>query len=164
MMEDFYGEEINLDKHKVKIAGTNEIVNTDKEKSILATNSISTCVAMLLICEEEAYMFHMLTQNDEDYKLGLSKAKELIKNTNSKINELLLFYGEKTERDRIDNLKSIFNTNNLYKAYIEFGGCGGIAYDFSTKQFYGFDGDFNFYEYKFGFDNRSAIFGLNNTR
>lgn len=169
-MEEFFGNEINIDVSKVQIAYINDIITTDNNKPIIATRDIKTCIAVLIICENEAHMTHLVTEKD-CRKNGLEKIKEILKKVNSPIKAKMVFCGKKTppkykaewfitqeEKEKInleekDELADFLIDWNKYPSYLE-NDNGSIAYNFSTNQYYGIDGDGIFYEYRLGAKNK----------
>lgn len=153
MMGKFFGKEVQVEEQNIQLVGINEIVKTDEHKSILATRDIKSCIAILLICEKEAYMLHIETLDDNNYKLGLKNLEEMLNNVNSKVIDILMFYGKNKSNTKLEDLGKTLNTNHIYQAYMD-NDNGSIAYDFKTAQLYGVDDDGIFYEYKQGDDNQ----------
>jgi len=84
-MEEFFGNEINIDIEKVKIARINDVATTDSNQPIIATHDIKTCIAVLIICENEARMTHIETLDTNNYRTGLEKIKTMCQNWSCKI-------------------------------------------------------------------------------
>lgn len=159
---DYYGEIVDLYDAYQEI-GIGEVGISSDDTPVLVTREIQTCVAVLLITEECAFMLHINFQDTKDYSKSLSDFCELLKKYNGKIQKLQMFLGSKTSSDNIEKLKEVFRNSQLnveiYRSYLD-GDMGSIAYDFKQDKYYGLDIDNNFHSYLLGAENKKPVFTL----
>ena len=139
-------EEFLDNNNSYKVGIIDGFVKADIERPFLYTTDILTCVVLLMVMDNEAWMIHIDVNN--------MKYKKIINdflNTNEfKINEVYIFPGVKTNFLILSNIESIFIDRNIRfytvspfndDRYSNTGGSIVYRFDKEKLYFFGIDSD-----------------------
>lgn len=141
-----------------KVVGLDYVEKTDDENSILVTCNILSCIVVIIVTNQEAFMIH-LSENNKD-GMSFDILKDVMANIDGII-DIKVFPGVKADSNNIEKVKEITGVSSTFVPYLdvnyESGGIypGSICYNKNTHEYYGYDSDFNFHEYKLGYINKS---------